>query len=118
MSANPHKKADAESILTWNYFGRKGKPLTNSFFQKSQWVKKADKKDKNPKKILGQDSINIKINPTLNFESSFLKLPRCVLIDVHASFMQLHPYSEKTLLKFFLKKCGLDDKADMPMSKL
>ncbi|CAB4483756.1 unnamed protein product [Rhizophagus irregularis] len=32
MSANPHKKADAESILTWNYFGGKGKPLTNGFF--------------------------------------------------------------------------------------
>ncbi|GBC03380.1 hypothetical protein RclHR1_00510011 [Rhizophagus clarus] len=29
MLANSHKKADAESILTWNYFGGKGKPLTN-----------------------------------------------------------------------------------------
>ncbi|CAI2196113.1 19895_t:CDS:1, partial [Funneliformis geosporum] len=37
MSANPHKKADAESILTWNYFGGRGKPLTNCFFQRSQW---------------------------------------------------------------------------------
>jgi len=74
--------------------------------------------DKDPKKILGQDSINIKINLTLNFESSFLKLPGCVLIDVYASFMQLHPHSEKTSLKFFLEKCGLDGKTDMPMSKL
>ena len=32
--------------------------------------------------------------------------------------MQLHPRSEKTSLKFFLEKCGLDGKADMPMSKL
>ena len=115
MSANPHKKADAESILIWNYFGEKGKPLTNGFFQRSQWVKKADK---DPKKILGRDFINIKINPTLNFESSFLKLPGCVPIDVRTSFMQLHPHSEKTSLKFFLEKCGLDGKADMPMSKL
>ncbi|CAG8712414.1 10149_t:CDS:1, partial [Funneliformis mosseae] len=62
MSANPHKKADAESILTWNYFGEKEKPLTNGFFQRSQWVKKADKGSKKP---LGRDSIDIKINPTL-----------------------------------------------------
>ena len=43
MSAKPHKKADADSILTWNYFGGRGKPLTNGFFQRSQWVKKTDK---------------------------------------------------------------------------
>ncbi|PKY33086.1 DNA/RNA polymerase [Rhizophagus irregularis] len=115
ISANPHKKANAQSILTWNYFGGTGKPLTNGFFQKSQWVKKTDR---SPKKILGRDSINIKIHPTLDFESSFLKLPGCVPIDVRASFMQLHPHSEKTSLKFFLEKCGLDGKADMPMSKL
>ena len=36
ISANPHKKADAESILTWNYFGGRGKPLTDGFFLKSQ----------------------------------------------------------------------------------
>ncbi|RIA89591.1 hypothetical protein C1645_824591 [Glomus cerebriforme] len=29
LSANLHKKADAESILTWNYFGGREKPLTN-----------------------------------------------------------------------------------------
>ncbi len=115
MLANSHKKADAESVLIWNYFSGRGKPLTNSFFQRNQWVKKADK---GFKKILGQNSINIKINLTLNFESSFLKLPGCMLIDIHASFMQLHPRSKKTLLKFFLEKCGLDGKADMPMSKL
>uniref|UniRef100_U9T2S4 DNA-directed DNA polymerase n=1 Tax=Rhizophagus irregularis (strain DAOM 181602 / DAOM 197198 / MUCL 43194) TaxID=747089 RepID=U9T2S4_RHIID len=115
ISANPHKKANAQSILTWNYFSGTGKPLTNGFFQKSQWVKKTDR---SPKKILGRDSINIKIHPTLDFESSFLKLPGCVPIDVRASFMQLHPHSEKTSLKFFLEKCGLDGKADMPMSKL
>ncbi|GBC33330.2 DNA polymerase family B-domain-containing protein [Rhizophagus irregularis DAOM 181602=DAOM 197198] len=115
MSANPHKKADAESILTWNYFGGKGKPLTNGFFRRDQYVKK---EDRGPKKALGRESINIKINPSLTFESSFLKLPGCVPIDVRASFMQLHPRSEKTSLKYFLEKYGLDGKADMPMSKL
>ncbi|RIB20196.1 hypothetical protein C2G38_2035463 [Gigaspora rosea] len=115
MSANPHKKADAESILTWNYFGGTRKPLTNSFFQRNQWIKKTDK---GRKKTEGRDSINIKINPNLDFESSFLKLPGCVPIDICASFSQLHPRSEKRSLKFFLEKYSLSDKADMPISKL
>ena len=115
MSANSHKKADAEFILTWNYFGRREKSLTDGFFQRSQWVKKANK---DSKKILGRDSINIKINPTLNFKSSFLKFSEYVPIDICASFMQLHFCSEKTSLKFFLEKCSLNGKADMPMSKL
>src|ERR1043166_9976168 len=88
MSANPHKKANSESILTWNYFDGKGKPLTNGFFRRDQYVKK---EDRGPKKMLGRESINIKINPSLTFESSFLKLPGCVLIDVCTSFLQLHP---------------------------
>ncbi|RIB12707.1 DNA polymerase family B-domain-containing protein [Gigaspora rosea] len=78
-----------------------------------------DKKtDKSRKKTEGQDSINIKINSNLDFESSFLKLPGCVPIDVCASFLQLHSRSEKRSLKFFLEKYGLSDKADMPISKL
>src|SRR6266498_358105 len=115
MSANPHKKADAESILTWNYFGGKGKPLTNGFFRRDQYVKK---EDRGPKKTLGRESINIKINPSLTFESSFLKLLGCVLIDVCTSFLQLYPRSKKRSLRYFLEKYGLDGKADIPMSKL
>ncbi|CAI2197107.1 6847_t:CDS:2, partial [Funneliformis geosporum] len=49
-------------------------------------------------------SIKIKIHPSLSIESYFLKLLGYVPIDVCASFMQLHPRSEKTLLKFFLEK--------------
>ncbi|GBB85410.1 hypothetical protein RclHR1_11950018 [Rhizophagus clarus] len=115
MSANPHKKADVESILTWNYFGGKGEPLTNGFFRRDQYVKK---KDRGPKKALRRESINIKINPSLIFESSFLKLLGCVPIDVCTSFLQLHPRFEKWSLRYFLEKYGLDGKADMPMSKL
>ncbi|PKK60214.1 hypothetical protein RhiirC2_793663 [Rhizophagus irregularis] len=48
MSANPYKKANAESILTWNYFGEKGEPLTNGFFRRDQ-----KKEDRGPKKALG-----------------------------------------------------------------
>ncbi|GES95226.1 DNA polymerase family B-domain-containing protein [Rhizophagus clarus] len=115
MSANPHKKADAESILTWNYFSGKGEPLTNGFFRRDQYVKK---EDRGPKKALGRKSINIKINSSLTSESSFLKLLGCVPIDVCTSFLQLHPRSEKWSLRYFLEKYGLDDKADMPISKL
>ncbi|GES87702.1 DNA polymerase family B-domain-containing protein [Rhizophagus clarus] len=115
MLANPHKKADAESIFIWNYFGGKGEPLTNGFFRRDQYVKK---EDRGPKKALGRESVNIKINPSLTFESSFLKLLRCVPIDVCTSFLQLHLRSEKWLLRYFLEKYGLDGKADMPMSKL
>ena len=50
MLANSHKKANAESILTWNYFGEKKEPLTNSFFQRDQYVKK---EDRGLKKALG-----------------------------------------------------------------
>ncbi|GES94728.1 DNA polymerase family B-domain-containing protein [Rhizophagus clarus] len=115
MSANPYKTANTQSTLTWNYFGGTGKPLSSGYFHRDQWAKKTDR---NFRKTEGRESINIKINPSLTFESSFLKLPGCVLIDVRASFMQLHPRSEKTSLKYFLEKYGLDGKADMPMSKL
>ncbi|GBB94971.1 hypothetical protein RclHR1_24540001 [Rhizophagus clarus] len=76
------------------------------------------KEDRGPKKALGRESVNIKINPSLTFESSFLKLLECVPIDVCTSFLQLHPRSEKWSLRYFLEKYGLDGKADMLMSKL
>src|SRR3954447_18380338 len=41
-----------------------------------------------------------------------------VPIDICASLLQLFSCSEKRSLKFFLEKCGLDGKADMPMSTL
>ena len=121
MSAKSRKKANANSILIWNYFERKGEASSSNFFQRnSQWVKKTDRSllDKDHKKTGCRESIKIKIYPSLSIESYFLKLPECVPIDVHTSFMQLHPCSEKTSLKFFLEKCDLNGKADMPMSKL
>src|SRR3954452_23185815 len=116
MSANPHKKADVGSILTWNYFGRTGKPLSSDFFHRKQWVKKTDRSFRRTE---GRESINIKFGSNnLSFESSFLKLPRCVPIDVCACLLQLFPRSERRSLKYFLEDCGLDSKADLPMSKL
>ncbi|CAI2182168.1 9619_t:CDS:1, partial [Funneliformis geosporum] len=103
MSANPHKKANAESILTWNYFGGTGKPLSSGFFHRKQWVKKTDR---NFRRTEGRESINIKFGSNnLGFESSFLKLPGCVPIDVCACLLQLFPRSEKRSLKYFLEEC-------------
>ena len=116
MSANPHKKADAKSILTWNYFSGREKPLNSGYFHRDQWVKKANR---NFRRTEGREAINIKFGSNnLSFESSFLKLPGCVPIDVCASLLQLFPRSEKRSLKYFLEECGLDSKADLPMSKL
>ncbi|RGB43159.1 ribonuclease H-like domain-containing protein [Rhizophagus diaphanus] len=115
MSANPYKTANTQSTLTWNYFSGTEKPLNSGYFHRDQWAKKTDR---NFRKTEGRKSINIKINLSLTFKSFFLKLPGCVPIDVHASFMQLHPCFEKTSLKYFLEKYGLNGKADMPMSKL
>ncbi|RIB03758.1 hypothetical protein C2G38_2049015 [Gigaspora rosea] len=117
MSANPHKKANTNSILTWSYFGGTGEPSSSSFFRRnSRWGN--SQQGSGHRKTIARDSINIKIDPRLSFESSFLKLPGCVPIDVCASFLQLHPHSKKRSLEFFLEKCGLDGKANMPMSSL
>ncbi|GES95250.1 DNA polymerase family B-domain-containing protein [Rhizophagus clarus] len=116
MSANLRKTANTQSILIWNYFGGTGKPLSSGFFHRDQWAKKTDR---NFRRIEGRESINIKFGTNnLSFESSFLKLPGCVPIDVCASLLQLFPRSERRSLKYFLEDCGLDSKADLPMSKL
>ena len=65
--------------------------------------------------------IKIKITAEENFFSSFLKLPGCVPIDVRVCLKKRFPCSEVKkggLLKFFLRKCGLDTKADMPYDKM
>ncbi len=62
-------------------------------------------------------AIKIKITAEENFFSSFLKLPGCVPIDVRVCLKKRYPRSEvekEGSLKFFLEKCGLDAKADMP----
>jgi hypothetical protein len=66
-------------------------------------------------------AIKIKITAEENFFSSFLKLPGCVLIDVQVCLKKCYPCSKvgkKGSLKFFLKKCGLDAKADMPYDEM
>ncbi|CAI2200279.1 6042_t:CDS:2, partial [Funneliformis geosporum] len=65
--------------------------------------------------------IKIKITAEEDFFFSFLKLPGCVPIDVQVCLKKCYPCSEvekKGSLKFFLKKCGLDTKADMPYDEM
>ena len=63
----------------------------------------------------------ITADPNDDFFSSFLKLPGCVPIDVRVCLKKRFPRSEVEKggsLKFFLRKCGLDTKADMPYDKM
>ncbi len=68
-----------------------------------------------------RDSIFIKVSSEDIFKSSFLKIPRCVPIDVRACFKRLYLHLEvkkESLLKFYLKLCELESKADMPFNRL
>src|SRR6266542_906197 len=66
-------------------------------------------------------SVFIKVSLEDIVKSSFLKIPECVPIDVHACFKRLYPRSEvekESSLKFYLKLCGLESKADMHFNRL
>ncbi len=68
-----------------------------------------------------RDSVFIKVSLKDIFKSSFLKIPGCVLIDIHACFKRLYPCSEvkkESSLKFYLKLYGLKSKADMYFNRL
>ena len=68
-----------------------------------------------------KDSVFIKVSPEDIFKSSFLKILRCVPIDIHAYFKRLYLCSEvkkESSLKFYLKLCGLESKADMHFNRL
>ena len=68
-----------------------------------------------------RDSIFIKVSPEDIFKPSFLKIPGCVHIDVRAYFKRLYlrlEVEKKSSLKFYLKLCGLESKADMHFNRL
>jgi DNA polymerase elongation subunit (family B) len=52
------------------------------------------------------------------FYSKYLKIPGCIPIDVRAYFKKLYQKSEASSLKYYLKKCGLGSKADMPITTM
>src|SRR5437868_7000547 len=95
-----------EEIIKWKYCGKIGMKSEN-YFKKRGTVKASEegKEDPEEKEYLG-GPIKVKITCD-DFISSFLK--------------KTFPRSEvkkEGLLKFFLQKCDLNSKADMPYDKI
>jgi DNA polymerase elongation subunit (family B) len=116
-----------EDILKWKYRKKIGAKSENKFNMKGK-KKNTDKEEtiwgsgeevEEEKDFMG--AIKIKITAEEDFYSSFLKLPGCVPIDARVCLKKRYPRAEvekEGSLKFFLKKCGLDAKADMPYNKM
>ena len=122
-----------EEILKWKYRGKIGAKSENTFKKKEKKKNSEDTDGENTLHILenGEEDMEvkeflggltmIKISAEDNFFSSFLKLPGCIPIDVRVCLKKRYPHSEvekEGSLKFFLQKCGLDAKADMPYDKM
>ncbi|PKB92697.1 hypothetical protein RhiirA5_443729 [Rhizophagus irregularis] len=122
-----------EEILKWKYREKIGAKSENTFKKKERkknsvntdsentlHILENGEEDTEVKEFLGGPTM-IKISAKDNFFSSFLKLPGCVPIDVRVCLKKRYPRSEvekEGSLKFFLQKCGLDAKADMPYDKM
>jgi hypothetical protein len=116
-----------EDILKWKYRGKIGAKSENKFNMKGK-KKNTDEEEtiwgsgeevEEEKDFIG--AIKIKITAEEDFYSSFLKLPGCVAIDVRVCLKKRYPRAEiekEGSFKFFLEKCGLDAKADMPYNKM
>ncbi|PKY46318.1 hypothetical protein RhiirA4_420551 [Rhizophagus irregularis] len=99
-----------------NYYGRLGEVTTSD---KTLSVKENTEED--VEEEFRRDSVFIKISSEDIFKSSFLKIPGCVLIDVHVCFKRFYPCLEvekESSLKFYLKLCELESKADMHFNRL
>ncbi|RIB10232.1 hypothetical protein C2G38_2250893 [Gigaspora rosea] len=94
----------SEDVIQWNYYGRLGEMTTSNEY--SSMKENAEEGVEE----FRRDSVFIKVSPEDVFKSSFLKIPGCIPIDVHACFKRLYPRSEvekESSLKFYLKLCGL-----------
>src|SRR4051812_30445378 len=115
-----------EEILKWKYREKIGVKSENKFNKgkkkntdEEETIWELDEEVEEEKDFMG--AIKIKITAEENFFSSFLKLSGCVLIDVRVCLKKCFPRAEvkkEGSLKFFLEKCGLDTKADMPYDKM
>src|SRR6266542_3248177 len=106
----------SEDIIQWNYYRRLGEVTTSD---ETLSVKKNIEED--VKEEFKRDSIFIKVSLEDIFKSFFFKISGCVQIDIHACFKKLYPRSEvkkESSLKFYLKLCGLESKADMHFNRL
>ena len=111
MSRCQDQKETSECILQWNYYGKVRESVKTISTNAEEDMKGKFK----------HNFIFIKISPEDIFKSSFLKLSGCVPIDICACFKRLYSRSEvkkESSLKFYLKLCGLNSKANMPFNKL
>src|SRR4051794_18032076 len=94
----------------------------NTFKVKNTVIKPPEEdKENSEKKEYMSSRIKIKITAKKNFLFSFLKLPECVLIDIQVCLKKYFSYSEvkkRGSLKFFLQKCDLNIKADIPYDEM
>ncbi|PKK58421.1 hypothetical protein RhiirC2_720530 [Rhizophagus irregularis] len=115
-----------EEILKWKYRGKIGAKSENNFKKgkkkntdEAETIWESDEEVEEEKDFM--EAIKIKITAEENFFSSFLKLPGCVPIDIRVClkkhFLKAEVEKEGSL-KFFLKKGGLDAKADMPYDEM
>ncbi|GES94266.1 DNA polymerase family B-domain-containing protein [Rhizophagus clarus] len=105
----------SEEIQKWDYYGKLGVNSKNNF------RKKKGATDGEEEEEFRVQPVKVKICPEEDFISTFLKIPGCVPIDVRVCFKKLYPRAEvdrKSSLAFYLKKCGLDGKADIPYNKM
>src|SRR5437764_296755 len=114
-------KTNAE-IIKRKYRKKIGVKSENTFKAKNTVIKPPEEGEKDSEeKEYKSDRIKIKITAEENFFSSFLKLPECIPIDIQVCLKKHFSHSEVEKggsLKFFLRKCGLDTKADMPYDKM
>jgi len=67
------------------------------------------------------DSIFIKISPEDIFKSFFLKLSKCILIDIHTCFKRFYSHlkvKKESSFKFYLKLCGFNNKINISFNRL
>ncbi|CAG8528375.1 10558_t:CDS:2 [Cetraspora pellucida] len=116
MSANPRKKTTIDKV---------DEPFYKDFFHKEKtWeVKSEGKKEKDnhnieDKKIKNREGIEIKITSEKTFTSTFLKIPRCVPINVIVCCKKLHPDSEINTFNHYLEINGLESKIDLSIKNM
>src|SRR2546429_669467 len=56
----------------------------------------------------------IKVNDE-KFHSKHLKIPGCVAIDARSCFKGFYSKAKKSSLAYYLRKCNLDNKVDLPI---
>ncbi len=60
----------------------------------------------------------IKITANESIESTIFKIPGIICIDVRIALRKIFDRTERSSLKYFLEKMGLEEKIDLPPNKI